>query len=382
LLLGYALVPDVTLIQVADLGGVYLLSFVLAFVNASVAEAMRCARREPRRLPGTLAPAGVLLVLVYAYGMSRIAAPLPQTPAVRIAVVQGNNDLGMQWRPEFYGRGLEQYLRLSMQAAQRTHPRLIVWPESAVTFFLAHEPHYQALIARTLTAIGADLIVGAPHYEDADPARPAFFNSVFYMTADGQLRGRYDKARLLPFAEYFPLRTIEFLRRDFERVRYFTAGDGTTLLHTRIGTAAVVVCFEAIFPELVRRQMARGADVLLNVSNDVWLGRNAGPAQHLTMASLRAVENRTWLIRATTTGVSAIIDPLGRVRERSSTFAAAVLDGYIVPMQVDTVYKRYGDVFAYASVAAAIVALLWVAWCGNREADRVAAKGERSKQER
>lgn len=368
LLFGYALIPHVTLIQIADLGGVYLLSFVVAFVNASLTELCILVTRHRsdqnampwRHAPATVFPLIVVVAATYAYGAFRLATPLPASPTVPITVVQGNNDLGMQWRQEFYGQGLDLYLRMSAEAAEH-QPKLIVWPESAVTFFLGHEPQYQALIARMLAATGAELIAGAPHYEDDDPARPQFFNSAFHLTAEGRLDGRYDKAHLLPFAEYFPLRTIELLRRHFERVRSFTPGDGNTLLMTGAGPAAVVICFEAIFPELVRQRMRAGAGFLVNLSNDVWLGHDAGPAQHATMVALRAVENRTWVIRATTTGISAIIDPFGRVQARSETFTAALLHGHIVPMQVDTAYKRFGDVFAYGCVLIAVVTMLILA---------------------
>ncbi len=438
LLLGYALVPHVTLIQVADLGGVYLLSFVVVLVNAALAEMLllfspfgkpidrrRGSRRASRASARTVSefisftakensvrpeeapsfgavskpvlspvegpvlspvegghpvgyrqtlqsvtrivlPAAIMFLAVYAYGRFRLALPLPDHPSVSLIVVQGNNDLGTQWRREFYGKGLERYLDLTMEAAARCHPNLIIWPESAVTFFLAHEPRYQAVIAEMLAATGADLIIGSPHYEGDDDESAQYFNSAFYVARDGQLGGRYDKTHLLPFAEYFPLRTIEFLRRRFERVRTFTPGDSATLLDTRAGKAAVVICFEGIFPELVRPQMQGGAGLLVNLSNDVWLGKDAGPAQHLAMVTLRAVENRTWVIRATTTGISAIIDPFGRVRTRSATFTSTVLEGQIVPMHVETVYKRCGDVFAYGCVVAAVIGLGLLRWREQR----------------
>jgi apolipoprotein N-acyltransferase len=355
MLLGYALVPNVRLIQAADLGGVYLLSFVVSFVNASLHEALCDIRPSARRAGLALchtAAAAVVVSALWGYGAWRLAQPLPQTPAVSVAVIQGNNDLGAQWRPEFYGQGLDVYLRQSAAAIRQSPAALLVWPESAVTFFLAHEPLYQTQIAHLLAVTGADLLVGAPHFDDRDQTVPRYFNSAFYLTADRGITGRYDKGHLLPFAEYFPLRFIAFLRRHFERVRTFTPGNGSTLLDTRIGKAAVVICFEALFPELVREQMARGAAVLVNLSNDVWLGARAGPEQHASMVRLRAVENRTWVIRATTTGVSAIIDPFGRVRAESPIFAAATLRGEIVPLHVSTVYKGIGDLFAYGCVLA------------------------------
>jgi len=365
LLLGYALVPTPRLIQAADLGGVPLLSFVIVFVNACVAEALRARAGGIAAIGRALVPGVAALAALVFYGSARWAAAPTDDPGLSVLVVQGNNDAGWQWHSEYDGDGLRRYLELSTDAAQQDRPDLIVWPESAVTFFLAREPAYQAHIAQALRPTGADLIVGAPHFEDPDPAVPKYFNSAFYITADGRLSGRYDKAHLLPFAEYFPLRTIELLRRHFERVRYFTPGDGETPLDTRFGKIATVICFEGIFPELVRRQMAHGAGLLLNLSNDSWLGTGAGPAQHLSMVALRAVENRTWVIRATTTGVSAIIDPLGRVRERTEMLAPGVLRARVATRRVETIYGRCGDWFAYACLLGSAAALMVLARRGS-----------------
>jgi apolipoprotein N-acyltransferase len=358
MLLGYALVPGPLLIQTADLGGVYLLSFLVILVNAALAEVWLAPAAARRRLaPRLLAPPALLLALAAGYGALRLGTDSAHEPPLRVTIVQGNNDLGAQWQSEFYGEGLDLYTRLSRQAAAAAPPDLLVWPESALTFFLAHEPGYRARLARGLEGVDADLILGAPHHEDGQ----RYFNSAFHLRAGGAVTGRYDKAHLLPFGEYFPLRFIEFLRRRFERVRSFTPGDGTVLLETRAGPAAVVICFEAIFPEIVRAKMARGATVLVNLSNDVWLGRGVGQAQHLAMVVLRAVEHRTWVVRATTTGHSAFIDPWGRITAVSPLDAEAVLAEAIAPRHVATLYQRAGDLFAYACVAMAAAALLWAA---------------------
>lgn len=349
LLLGYGLVPHVAFIQLADLGGVYAVSFVLALTGALVADAVARRRARP------LAVAVAVVAGVWGYGAIRLGMPLPSEPVVPVMVVQGNVDLGSQWREELYGEGLEQYLRLTSAGVATSRPQLVVWPESAVTFFLADEPLYAGLIGQLLQAHGADLIVGGPRKE-GEPAR--FYNSAFYLTPAGGIAGHYDKVHLLPFAEYFPLRTIELLRRRFERVRWFTAADEPAMLHTRFGDVATLICFEAIFPDVVRRQTAAGASLLLNLSNDGWFGPTAGSDQHLTMVALRAVENRLWVVRSTTTGVSAIVDPFGRITARAPLFAAATLDADVVPMQVTTIYERVGDLFAWLCVAATVVALV------------------------
>jgi apolipoprotein N-acyltransferase len=351
LLLGYALVPRASMIQAADLGGVYVLSFVLALASGFVAEAVRSS--VPRVPP--LVAAALVVVAVWGYGSVRLARPVPTEPAVPVMIVQGNSDLGSAWQAEFYGQGLEQYLRLTMTGAARTKPRLVVWPESAVTFFLEDEPTYRSAIARVLAMEGADLIVGGPRKENGGSR---FYNSAFYMTPDGRIESRYDKVHLLPFAEYFPLRTIQFLRRRFERVRYFTAADEPALLRTRIGDVATLICFEAIFPEVVRRQTAAGAGLLVNLSNDGWFGPSGGADQHLSMVALRAVESRLWVVRATTTGISAVVDPYGRITTHAPVFTAATIDARVVPMQVTTPYERIGDLFAWLCVAVAALALL------------------------
>ncbi len=356
MLLGYALMPSGHLIQSADLGGVYLLSFATILVNATIAELILAPDPWRRALaPRLLAPPAALLVGMFMYGEMRLGEVSPTEHPLEVTVVQGNNDLGSQWRPEFYGAGLELYTQLSKEAASEQTPDLFVWPESAVTFFLAHEPGLRAKLAREMGDLKADLIVGAPHHENSEH----YFNSAFYLTPEGAIRGRYDKGHLLPFGEYFPLRFLAFLRRHFERVRTFTPGDDRVLLPTRAGPAATVICFEAIFPEIVRAKMRLGATFLVNLSNDVWLGRGAGQAQHLAMVALRAVENRTWVVRATTTGHSAFIDPWGRIRSMTPMDEVATLTESIVPMRRETIYKSWGDWFAYLCVGGALLALAW-----------------------
>jgi apolipoprotein N-acyltransferase len=357
LMFGYALSPVTTLAQMADVGGVYALSFLAVMVNAALAELWYLFAERPVHLfalARTTACAGSVLAASYAYGSWRLMQPLPQQPAVPMAIVQGNNEDSAHWRPGQYGKGIERYIQLSAQAAADTQPQVLIWPEAAITMFLAHEPRYQRLIQDLLASSGADLIVGAPHYASADPALPQFLNSAFYMTPAG-ISGRYDKVHLLPFVEYFPLR-LDFVRRRFERVRAFVPGtDAAVLLDTRLGKAAVAICFEAIFPDLIRRRVRDGARVLIVLSNDVWLGRGAGPEQHLAMVGLRAIENRVWVLRATTTGISAVIDPFGRIVQRSDSFVPAVLAARVTPLQVPTIYKWFGDVFAWACVAITVV---------------------------
>lgn len=354
LFLGHALVPHPLLIQLADIGGAYAVTFVVAVVNAAVAE---IAVAESGARARAAATAAAVVALAATYGGWRLHTPLADGRTIRVAVVQGNNDLGWQWQSEFYGAGLDRYLDLS-RAAAAAQPDLILWPESAVTFFLDREPAYQGAIARTLADLRADLLTGGPYAEESDP-QPRYFNSAFYVSRDGSIAARYDKTHLLAFAEYFPFRTIGFLRRRFERVRWFTPGTRDEPLATRLGNLGVMICFEGVFPEIARGLVARGAGLLVILSNDAWLGGWAGPAQHARLAVLRAVENRTWVIRATTTGVSMIVDPHGVVRAESAIGTAATLSESVVVGAGGTIYTVVGDAFAAACALAGIGAVLW-----------------------
>ncbi len=366
LLLGYTLAPSPRLAQLADLGGVYTLAFLVLFVNASFLEAARTRGGSAVRV---LATAAALVIVSSVYGSIRLSSPLADGPTTELAIIQGNNPIGSKWSSAFYGEGLERYLRLSARASRDGDPAVLIWPESAVTFFLAHEPAYLRSITRLLEATKTELIVGSPHYEPSpDGGEPDFYNSAFYLDQTGKVAQRYDKAHLLPFAEYFPLRTIEILRRQFERVRTFTPGDGTTLLETPHGRVAVAICFEAIYPEIIREQMNRGAELLVNLSNDAWLGAGPGPAQHLSMVVLRAIENRTWVVRSTTTGVSAVIDPHGTVRAATTPDAEEILAATVVASSGSSPYRRLGDAFAYLCLALSLGSAVWLSRAPTRRA--------------
>jgi apolipoprotein N-acyltransferase len=356
LLLGYALVPGLGFAQIADIGGVYILSFFLVLANAALVECwVGFGEESGVRLKEALTTLALAVMLPGVYGVWQLLNPIAPGPALSVAVVQGNQDLGAHWQEEFYGIGLDDYLELSDAAAQ-AGTELIVWPESSVNFFLATDAPYRFTLESAVAEWDTELILGGPHREGGDAAGASYRNSAFYLTPEDGLVERYDKQRLLPFAEYFPLRMIEFLRR-FERVRSFTPGEGPSFVETSHGRIAIAICFEAIFPGSVRAQMNKGAKLLVNLSNDAWLGPGAGPEQHLLMVRLRAIENRTWVVRSTTTGISALINPYGSIERELGRDIQGVLRGAVGLLSISTFYQRHGDVFALACLIVSLLAL-------------------------
>lgn len=356
LLVGYVLVPGLGFAQLADLGGVYILSFFVVLANAALVECwVGFPEGSSVRLKEALTTLALAVLLPGVYGVWHLLNPVVATETLPVAIIQANQDLGAHWQEEFYGIGLGDHLEMSRQAAE-SGAELIVWPESSVNFFLETDAPYRFSVESAVSSWNADLILGGPHLESADVESPSHRNSAFYVGKNGGVSARYDKRRLLPFGEYFPLRTIEFLRR-FERVRSFTPGTGPTTIDTAHGRVAISICFEAIFPGSIRRQMNEGARLLLNLSNDAWLGPGAGPEQHLLMVRLRAIENRTWIVRATTTGISALINPYGSIERELGRDRAGVVEGEVGLLSVETPYQRWGDVFALCCLIVSVVAL-------------------------
>lgn len=361
-LLGYSQVDVPTMLQLADVTGIYGVAFVLVAVNAALAE-WWCARRAGRVTRDAvvgLATAAAMALLALAYGRVRLAGAISPEGAgsVPVAIVQANLDLGSQWRQELYGKNLETYLELTLQEIRARRPPLIVWPENAMSFFLENEPQYRASLASVLAFGGAQLVAGGPRFEGLEGG-PRYYNAAFLLAPDGGVLARYDKQRLLPFAEYFPFASLDFLHRSFGRVREFTPGVPAPPLPTVAGAAAVAICNESLFPEIVAERVRAGADYLINLSNDSWIPDATFSENTFNMVRARAVEQRRFIIRASTSGPSAVVDPFGRVMARGGVLERAVIAGAVRPLAVQTVYARIGDTFAALCVVSVAVALAW-----------------------
>jgi apolipoprotein N-acyltransferase len=360
-LLGYSQAGLLPLVQVADLAGIYGVSFVVAATNAALAEtwlALRGLGLPAAKVARTLVLSLLPLALALAYGSVRLmgfGGPRPIAPAVEVGVVQGNIAVGSTWRPEHYGENLDRYLRLTLSLLRGTRPQLVIWPETAMTFFLENEAGFRSSIAAVLSPFGTELVAGGPRASAS--AGPPFFNSVYVLSPEGELGARYDKEYLVPFGEYFPLRSVEFLRRRFGRVREFEAGPAHGPLPTRAGAAGVLICNEAMLPEVAGRRVAAGATYLLNPSNDSWVPSEKFAEIEFDIVSMRAIEQRRYFVRASTSGPSAIVDPYGRILVRSRPFSVATLPGEIAPIEGRSFYGRAGDLFGVACAAIAAAAL-------------------------
>jgi apolipoprotein N-acyltransferase len=366
-LLGHAAYRWVRFVQIADLGGIYAVSWFLATLNVCLFALLLpwLDRSRPYR-QGHLLNHGLLLFLVpisvAAYGQVRIASlslasqehPDPAGP-IRVALVQPNIPEDVKWDPGNRQRTLERLERLTREAGA-LHPDVIVWPEASAPLVLERSPGFLGRVQALAREVDTWLMVGslAPV-----PGRPgAVRNALYLMDPAGRIVGQAAKAHLVPFGEYVPLeRVLFFVRSLTEGIGDVAPGVGPFLLPHPRGEAAVAVCYELIFPDLVRRRMESGAAYLVTVTNDAWFGRSAAPEQHFANAVFRAVENRTYVVRAANTGISGMVDPYGIVHARTGLDTEAVLQTRIEARRGAPFYGRRGDVAAWGSVIITVVLL-------------------------
>jgi apolipoprotein N-acyltransferase len=346
LALGNAGIDMALPMRLAPLVGVYGLSFFFAMVAAGVA--LLIARR-PRRELAWLAAVVVLVVL----------PPLPEPSAgTRTAVlVQPNISEEAEWTPVTADAAERRLVNLTAAAAAAGETNLMVWPESPGPFYYYADPGFREKITALARETHAWFIFGTVAETPANHP----LNSAVLLAPDGHLVDRYDKIFLVPFGEFIPP-LFSFVNRitqeagDFspgQRIVVFPAGDG------RLGT---FICYESAFPHLVRQFVQQGANVLVNISNDGYFGHSVARQQHLLLVRMRAAENRRWILRATNDGITAALDPAGRITGRLPMYEESTgrmkysLETGITP------YTEFGDWFAWSCLIAAAILLVISQW--------------------
>lgn len=364
-------------LQAGALGGVALVSWLVVLANAALA--MLLARPGSRRAR-MAAAASLALVAGAAAAGARAVARLPQGDgeAIAVAAIQANVPQDRKWRPEEQTGIVTRLVDQSREAVARG-ARLVVWPESSSPLSY-NRPAGEAALGVPIQADRSDaarvgafvresgitLVSGAVQYRYEGTEKRAY-NSAFVATSEGLAGESYDKVHLVPFGEYVPLqRVLFFVNRLVEgAVSDFGAGTRIEPLHTPLGEIGALICYEAIFPEHARRMAP--ARFLINLTNDAWFGTSAGPRQHLALATVRAAENHRWMLRAANTGISAIVDPAGRVVDETPLEEERVLVGTLHARADVTPYAARGDVFGWGcAIVAAVAAIRWRAWSARR----------------
>lgn len=356
-LLGTCQVDNIPLSRIATVTGVYGISFEIMVVNAALAAAFLIDRQRRKTLVWAAIGAAIAL---QAGSLVRPPASAVQDDKVA-TLVQANVPIleGSDWTKEYFDTTLHDLDQASQTAPGNQAPSLIVWPESPAPFYTS-DPSFRSAVSNLAERANAWMLVGSIGIRNATPGSSSkYYNSAALVSPQGEWVSRYDKIHLVPFGEYVPFKRIfAFAGGLTKEVGDFTPGNSRAPLAADGTKLGVFICYESIFPDEIRQLAANGAQVLVNISNDGWYGDSGAYAQHLKQARMRAVENTRWLLRDTNTGVTAFIDPLGRVVGTAPRKIRTAVTAHYALSNETTFYTRHGDWFAYLCAIILIVALL------------------------
>ena len=356
-LLGSSQYLNIYFIQLASITGVYGLSFVLVLFQSLFLYSMKYKEKAPFFI-------GLAFVLLIHLGGFLSLKNIPNTEkSFTASVIQGNVSSDIYWErvssQEIWGL-FRQHLELSRRAYEKGS-RLVIWPEFSVPIcFSCSEDIYLAtkgMLYQFVQGTRCTLLLGTNEKTGAQ-GNIQYYNTALCLSPDISI-SRYYKMHLVPFGEYTPYKKIFFfLEKMTAAIGDISPGTQYSLHqfeNTKFGSP---ICFEIIFPDLVRKFVKKGASFLVTITNDGWYEKSAAPYQHFSIAVLRAVENRRYLLRAATTGISGIIDPFGRIISKSELMTQTYLTGNITPSQKLTFYTKFGDVLPRASLTLAAIFLI------------------------
>lgn len=363
LFVGYAFTEQYWLSSLAPIAGVFAVSFVAVLLAASIVELLR-------RRGGYMIVSIALLVISTSLWLMNPQWTKPKgTPNLSVSLIQGNIPQDLKWLTEFQVETLNIYATLTSTEWGRD---IVLWPESSIPMFQTEAWGFINEMVKIANETNTTWVTGIPYKDEAafDPSTdkyPPFYNSVIALGAEAE--GLYKKQRLVPFGEYIPFEGVLDILPDLagsqDIMSYSRGSEQQSPLQVRGHSLGSAVCYEVAYPDTTRKN-AIGTDFLLTISNDAWFGTSAGPLQHLQMVQMRALENGRWFMRATNTGVTAIIDHKGRIVERAPQFERTVLRGEVQARVGNTPFMRFG----HYPVLFVITLLLLLSYLGKRATNR------------
>jgi apolipoprotein N-acyltransferase len=339
---GYSQTGYLPIMQMADITGVYGLSFLILWTNAAIAFLCLNAGRRTSYAPALVAGIAIAASLVYGhYSLRRWGS---FRPVHHVAMLQGNIsfDDPEELQVEKFRKG---YLR--MADSLKKNIDLLILPESPTPVLFQEDTSYRQELYVMAKRYPLGLIFNNIDLRELEGERQ-YFNSAFFLDGNGMLKGIYDKMHLVPFGEYIPLKTLFFFSEIVSKdVGEFHAGRDFRIVEIGNHPSNAIICFEAVFPSLVRRFVEKGSQLIVNLTNDGWYGRSVAPYQHLEIVRWRAVENRRYLLRATNSGFSAVIEPTGIIQSSTGLMQEGICEGRFAFLSERTIYTRYGDVLVF-----------------------------------
>jgi apolipoprotein N-acyltransferase len=355
--LGNSQIDVLPVVQLASLLGVYGVSALVAFINTVVIYALLTTGRQ--RI-AAIASAVVVLGATGAWGSWRMAEGSLRregTP-LRVGLVQGNIAQQDKWNPREARRIFTTHIAMTRDVVRRG-AEYVLWPESSTPFMFEEneegEEAVRALARETKVPVlfGSDQLVRG--------ANPRMYNAAFLVTPEGKTAAVYRKIHLVPFGEYIPMKSwLTFVSPLVDSLAEFAPGDSMVMIPIGSHLTSTAICYEVVYPGLIRQAVEAGSELLTTITNDGWYGYSSAPYQHFALASMRAVEQGRYLARAANTGISGVVDPYGRVVQRSAIFEQVGIVEDVRLLTGRTVYSVIGDAIAYVAIALTAAALMTV----------------------
>jgi apolipoprotein N-acyltransferase len=355
--LGNSQITVIPVAQLASVFGVYGVTMLVALVNTAIAAALLTAGRQ-RTI--AVATAAVAVAGVGAWGTFRVsdAALTRQGTPLRVGLIQANIAQEDKWDPRQARRIFTTYLAMTRHAV-RNGAEFVLWPESSTPFAFEGDEEGQRQLRDLAREVRVPILFGSDQTVAGPP--PRYYNAAFLLDPAGATGAVYRKVHLVPFGEYVPLASwLSFfppLVQTLAGFEPFSAGEAVVLLPVGGRPVSTAICYEVVFPGLIRDAVLQGSELLTTITNDGWYGQSSAPFQHWDMAAMRAIEQGRYLARAANTGISGVVDPYGQVVRKSEIFKEVDLIEEVRLLQHRTIYSRVGDVVAYASLAVMVLAL-------------------------
>ena len=341
-------------IQVASITGTYFISFLIVAANAVFFSLWR--RKKISLI--YISVVAILFTATFIYGFVSLAER-NEIPQKKVAIIQGNIRQDVKWDETFKIMTIKKYIQMTQQSGKTAD--LIVWPETAMPFIFDQEIHANKYVKALPADMNATILFGTISKDKSN----RFRNSAYAVGKTGDTIGVYNKAHLVPFGEYTPLLTyLPFLEKLTAAGGDFVPGEGHKPITADIGKIGVLICYEGAFPYITIDTVRAGAQVLVNLTNDAWYDRTSAPFQHFAFYIFRAIETDRYVLRAANTGISAIVDPKGRIDAKTSIFTEEILKGLFAMKNTKTFYVRYGDYFILIALLVLVVAAM-VGWRGR-----------------
>jgi apolipoprotein N-acyltransferase len=361
--LGNSQVTVLPVAQLASILGVYGLSALVALVNAGIAYALLTTGR--RRIQSVAAVA-LVLGAVAGWGTWRIAdsSHTREGTPIRVGLVQGNIEQELKWRRDQARRIFTTYVAMTRDVVRRG-AQYVIWPESSTPFTFEGDPEGERAMRALAREVNVPILFGSDQaLIGAGGVVERHYNAAFQLAPDGMTSAVYRKIHLVPFGEFVPLADwLTFfppLVQTLAGFAPFTPGDSMIMLPVGQHRASTAICYEVVYPSLVRDAVTGGSELLTTITNDAWYGHSSAPFQHFEMAAMRAIEHGRYMARAANTGISGVVDPYGRVVSRSAIFEEVGLVEEVRFLTARTVYTAIGDVVAYTAMAIVVLALIFI----------------------